>query len=239
MNEKNMATLFLFDIDGTILTFKHYRSREIFSDMIFKLFNKRVKFENLPNFAGMTDLQILREIAEEINHPFEEIELKINEIWDNMMPEFQKHTNEEHIILMPGIIPLLDYLSGCENVSLGLCTGNFRENAYLKLSVFDLGKYFPYGAFGSDHEDRNLLPPVAVKRANEFVKNGIFDHKNTIIVGDAPRDIECAKVNDMACIITCTGHFSRDELAALKPDHLLDDFSDLEITKKVFDNYLD
>jgi len=233
-----MATLFLFDIDGTILTFKHYRSREIFSDMIYKLFNKRVMFENLPNFAGMTDLQILREIATEINHPFDEIEKKIEEIWGNMLPEFKKHTNEEHIVLMPGIQKLLDYLNNCENVSLGLCTGNFRENAYLKLSVFDLGRYFPYGAFGNDHEDRNLLPPVAVNRANKYMENGSFDNTNTIIVGDSPRDIECAKVNNMQCIITCTGHFIRDDLSALDPDHLLDDFDDFEYTKKIFNNYM-
>jgi phosphoglycolate phosphatase len=234
-----MTKLFLFDIDGTILTFKHYRSREIFSDMIFRLFKKRVKFENMPNFAGMTDLQILKEIAAEVDHPFDEIEFRIEQVWADMLPQFKKFTNVDHIVLMPGIVEIIDYLKNCDNVSLGLCTGNFRENAYLKLSVFGLDKYFPFGAFGSDHENRNELPPIAVSRANKFSQDHYFDHTNTIIVGDSPRDIECAKANDMSCIITCTGYFSRDDLSVLNPDYLVNDFSDFEETKKIFMNYID
>ena len=231
-----MAKLFLFDIDGTILTFKHYRSREIFSGIIKNIFNKEVKFESLPNFAGMTDLYILKEIAREIDYPFEDIKRKISQVWTEMYIEFEKYTDKEHIILMPGIVKLLSYLRDKKDVYLGLCTGNFYENAYLKLRTYSLDKIFPYGSFGSDHADRNKLPPIAVERANTYEGKALFNSNNTIIVGDSPLDIECAKANDMKCISVCTGYFSFKELNELKPDILLKDFSDINKTRQVFDN---
>lgn len=231
-----MAKLFLFDIDGTILSFSKYRSREIFSDMVFRIFQKKVNFNDLPNFAGMTDLQILRSIADKINHPFDEIQLRIKDVWKDMIPFFEKISNRENIILMPGILDLLLFLNRKEGFYLGLCTGNFKENAFMKLKAIDLDDLFPFGAFGSDREDRNDLPPIAIERGNSYYGKKLFDNGNTIIVGDSPRDIECAKANNLKCISVSTGYFEKDELELLSPDIIMDDFSDLEETKNIFKN---
>lgn len=234
-----MATLFLFDIDGTILTFRKYKSREIFSDMIHRVFQKKVNFRDLPSFAGMTDLQILRHIADSIDHPFDDIKRRLEHVWADMLPEFERFSNKEHIVLMPGIEELLSFLDSTDDVYLGLCTGNFRENAYLKLRAYDLHDHFPFGAFGSDHEDRNMLPPIAIERGNAVAGKDIFNTENTIIVGDSPRDIECAKANNMHCISVSTGYFGKEELSELSPEILVEDFSDIQKTKDIFKNYID
>jgi len=50
---------------------------------------------------------------------------------------------------------------------MGLLTGNLEKGARIKLEPFGLNTFFPFGAFGSDHEDRNYLLPVAIERFQE------------------------------------------------------------------------
>ena len=58
---------------------------------------------------------------------------------------------------------LLDELAARDDVLLALVTGNFEPIARLKLARAGIGDYFPrgQGGFGSDHEDRAALPPIA------------------------------------------------------------------------------
>ena len=104
------------------------------------------------------------------------------------------------------------------------------ENSIKSLCRAQSDKYFPFGAFGSDLEDRNQLLPVAIERANSFVGQNKFSALNTVIVGDSPRDIECAKTNKVPIVCVSTGGFEKDELALLEPEVLLDDFSDFNYT---------
>ena len=221
-----MKKLILFDIDGTILNFKSYRSREIFKETIYELFGVMLDEKLLPSFSGMTDLQILKEIAFHNNISYKSIEDRINEIWDYIFQKFIPHTTKENLLLLPGVKEILFNLSQDNNFQLGLLTGNFKENAYLKLSVFRLEHYFPFGAFGSDYADRNMLPDLAISRANEFVGKNYFAHSNTIIIGDSPKDIECAKENNIPVLCVTTGIHSRSELDFYKPDFIVDDLSD-------------
>src|SRR5438132_10355705 len=59
--------------------------------------------------------------------------------------------------VMPGVRPLLDALVDRPDVYLALLTGNFEEEARVKLAYFDLWRYFRCGAFGGDALDRNGL----------------------------------------------------------------------------------
>ena len=50
-------------------------------------------------------------------------------------------------------------------VKLGLLTGNLEPCARLKLEPIGANRFFAFGAFGSDDEDRYRLAPVALARA--------------------------------------------------------------------------
>ena len=67
----------------------------------------------------------------------------------------------------PGIDELLDELSRRDDIQLSLVTGNFEPIARVKLRAAGSGEHFPggQGGFGSDHEDRTLLPAIARRRA--------------------------------------------------------------------------
>lgn len=184
--------------------------------------------EDLPDFAGKTDLQILREIASVYDINYDIILSDIDSIWERMLFQFKDYCNTDYLYTCPGAVELVKELNLNDSLTLGLLTGNFKENAYLKLSAHSLDEFFMFGAFGSDHEDRNQLPPIAINRANEFFGRELFNRGNTIIIGDSPRDIECAKTNGLKVVAVATGQSSYEELNDLIPDLLFEDFSDYQ-----------
>ncbi len=226
-----MKILVLFDIDGTVLQMKQGISKDIFSKFLIELFGRDIHERQIPRFHGMTDLQIIKEIAQNVNFPFERLETQLTENWQKLSEEFAKYCTKENIELLPGVAELIELLHKDSRVELGLLTGNIKQNAYAKLNVFDLGRFFPIGAFGDDSYDRNELPRIAFERANEYYVNSEFSEKNSMLTGDSPRDIECGKTNSIPVMAVATGWTSKDELAQLNPDYIFDDFSNY---KKVY-----
>ena len=129
--------------------------------------------------------------------------------------------------VLPGVDALLHRLSQSD-AALGLLTGNIAEGAWEKLSYYGLRDYFPYGAFGDDHHDRNRLGPVALERARQH--HGRFFHADhTVVIGDTPKDIACGKAMGAITLAVATGGFSVDELAAYHPDYVVADLECAEV----------
>lgn len=225
MNENEEKYLLLFDIDGTILSFKSGLAKDLFVDMLEEVFEDEIPEEAFPKFAGMTDLSILRAINDYMGKDFAIIESRIDEIWDKMLEVFKDHTTSENVSLMPGIIELLNMIHEDETMQLGLITGNINRNAYLKLQAHGLEKYFPFGGFGNDFEDRNSLPTIAISRANVFAGKQMYRSSNTLIIGDTWRDIVCAKSNNIYSCGVATGYYTMEDLQKYEPDLLFNDFS--------------
>jgi phosphoglycolate phosphatase-like HAD superfamily hydrolase len=117
------------------------------------------------------------------------------------------------------------YLHGQESVTLGLLTGNLQDTAYLKLHAAGLATFFRFGAFGSDMDDRYSLPDIAVSRA--FGATGFrFSGTDTVIIGDTPHDVGCAKGFGASSVAVCTGSYDREALSQIGATLLLDDLSD-------------
>jgi phosphoglycolate phosphatase-like HAD superfamily hydrolase len=103
-----------------------------------------------------------------------------------------------------------------------LVTGNVEPIAYEKLDAQGLADYFPVGAFGSDHAERNRLPALATRRARKHAGHAFRPDRHTVIVGDTPHDIECARAAGAQAVAVSTGRYSRDELSQHDPDMLFD-----------------
>lgn len=230
-----MQYLFLFDIDGTILRLKQYKSRKVFKQALMDLHSVDVPYELMPDFSGMTDLQILKDICNAVGYPYKKVKDDIDSMWEYLISEFKNETDQDSIILMPAIKDTLEYLNKIENVKIGLVTGNFRSNAYLKLQTHNLEHYFPVGAFGCDFEQREMLPPLAIQRAKEHWKENKFSARKTIIIGDSYRDILCAKANDIFSIAVMTGFSDYEELKSYNPNLLYPDLTDYKgIISEIF-----
>tara|TARA_R110002096_G_scaffold431342_2_gene646490 strand:- start:2712 stop:3434 length:723 start_codon:yes stop_codon:yes gene_type:complete len=131
--------------------------------------------------------------------------------------------------VLPGVKRLLEELHQREEFSLGLLTGNIEIGARLKLADYSLNEYFKFGAFGDDCSIRDELGPVAIERASGGGGAG-FSPERTVIIGDTPKDIACARACGARVVAVATGGVSSDELRRECPDELLGDFSDTAAT---------
>lgn len=218
--------MLLFDIDGTILRMKNYRSYHIFSALFRRRFSVDLQPSDLPSFSGKTDLQILFETSKICGIDFDLIIRDIDSIWDELLSDFETHCHTGNMVLMPGIERLLSALATDDDYQLALVTGNFAANAYLKLSVFGLGGLFPFGAFGSDSANRNELPRLATLRGNQLSGAERFSLPNSIIIGDSHLDVACARANGIPCLAVATGSHSSEQLNELGADCVLPSFAD-------------
>jgi phosphoglycolate phosphatase-like HAD superfamily hydrolase len=116
--------------------------------------------------------------------------------------------------VLPGVRELLQWLARQAAVKVALLTGNYEPIARLKLARAGIGEMFAegQGAFGSDAEDRAALPAIARRRAGS--SRTPYPRSETIVIGDTPRDIACARADGVRCVAVATGAFSSDALAA-------------------------
>ncbi len=84
---------------------------------------------------------------------------------------------------------------------LALVTGNYEPIARLKLRAAGIGGFFRrgQGGFGSDHEDRAMLPQIARRRAGDDDGNP-WPRAQTAVIGDTPRDIACARADGVRVV---------------------------------------
>jgi phosphoglycolate phosphatase-like HAD superfamily hydrolase len=114
--------------------------------------------------------------------------------------------------LAPGVAELLEALAGRPSeFSLSLVTGNLEPVARLKLERAGIGHHFPggQGGFGSDHHSRAELPPIARARMSDPP----WPRERTVVIGDTPRDIACARADEVLVAAVATGPFAVEALA--------------------------
>jgi phosphoglycolate phosphatase-like HAD superfamily hydrolase len=101
-------------------------------------------------------------------------------------------------------------------------TGNLRIAAEVKLRVSGLDRYLDLdiGAFGDDARQRFDLPAVVGARfAAQF--STVLDAGRTVVIGDAPNDIACARHAGFH-VIAVAHRIPSDELEQHSPDATLD-----------------
>src|SRR3954471_2751336 len=109
---------------------------------------------------------------------------------------------------------------GREGVLLGITSGAVEAAAHIKLSRAGFNRYFPFGGYGSDSEDRIELTRRALERGGRPV-GGEVDPARCFVVGGTPKDIEAGHGAGCLAIGTATGHYSADELRDAGADHVM------------------
>lgn len=215
--------LVLFDIDGTVMESGGAGTRSM--NLAFEeLFRVRDAFRGIP-MAGRTDIQIMKDGLRK--HGLDSENGNIGLLCDAYIRRLRKELETSKKALKPGIAESLGILSGMDQVSLGLLTGNIEAGARIKLGSFGLNRYFPFGAFGDDDEDRNRLLPVAAARFRLLYGKEI-EYRDCVVIGDTPRDVECAKIHGAYSIAVATGPYSYETLLSSGADLVLRDLSEME-----------
>lgn len=228
-SQENFRVL-LFDIDGTLLVpARRGVYREHVRRALIDIFGSAGIIDEI-SFAGKTDLQILREaLAGEGIEPAR-IRAALPQIEQRFTALLQEMEQSGRVFnCCAGVEALLARLSGQPRYLLSLLTGNVELLAQAKLQGVGLAGYFRHrGAFGSDEEDRLLLPAIAASRISAALAVDNLQPRQFIIIGDTLRDIACARHFGARVIAVASGGSSAAELAAGEPDLLFDNLAETD-----------
>ena len=207
--------LLLFDIDGTLLSGATAAHRDAMHEALHEVHGIRPTDRALRAIspAGRTDPEIARAILLDAGVSAERIDDRADAVRESCCRAYARLCPEDlSQFVLPGVPELLESLSGREDVTPALLTGNYEAVARLKLSRAGIGGYFRagQGAFGSDADDRVSLPAIARRRAGRLG----YPHPagETIVIGDTPRDIACAAADGVRCFALATGPYRSEDL---------------------------
>jgi phosphoglycolate phosphatase len=199
-------TVFLFDIDGTLLLTGGAGRRAMrgaFDDVFGPGGGAALDFP----FAGMTDRAIVRKglqasgsgAADDaaIDH--------LLEVYLSRLHDEVERTDSYRIL--PGVVGVLSWLTNeVERIAIGLGTGNVKRGAYAKLARGQLDGTFGFGGFGCDAEDRTELLRVGAGRGAAALGLPIAECR-VVVIGDTPKDVSAAQGIGAECVAVGTGGF--------------------------------
>lgn len=218
-------TLFLFDLDGTLLRTDGVGRRAV-ARALDAHFGHALPFDEV-SFSGQTDPAIFRAILRLAGHTDDAITAELPALLGHYEAAMLETVGPARVRALDGAVALVEHLAARDDVALGLVTGNLRSTAYAKLAAIGLADAFAHGAFGSDHETRACLPPLAIERAEAHTGRR-FASDRVVVVGDTEHDVACARAAGVRAVAVATGHFDADHLALHAPDVLLPDLRDAD-----------
>lgn len=213
----------LFDIDGTLISAGGAGTRSL-NKAFEEVLGIKEAFKNF-EMAGKTDVQIIKEglRLKGIEPSFS----MVNELIESYLKNLKIEINNNSKHLKPGVKEFIEFIYHELKYPMGLLTGNIEKGARIKLESFGLNPFFPVGAFGSDHEDRNQLLPIAVNRFSNTFNYYIKFHQ-CIVIGDTPRDVACAKPYGAKVIAVATGPYGVEELQRTEADIVVESLSEID-----------
>lgn len=225
-----MKALLLFDIDGTLVDTEG-AGLDSLREGFYECFpSHRVRAFPRLDLGGATDGSVVAflfrhfEIEDHDDHRSRFFEAYENTL-ERTLARFRKEGRGR---ALPGVKGLLETLATRRHeFVVALLTGNTAGGALIKLRHFELDGHFPFGAFGSDHPDRNELGPIALRRAREHVGRD-FPADEVVVIGDTGKDVACARVCGARVVAVASGAASPRDLEAAGPDLLLPDLSDAD-----------
>jgi len=218
--------LLLFDIDGTLIYKQRSGASSSYLCQALSIGFGRTIEKNNVMFSGGTDGSIALEVLskygispktipdydERIIKSFSEMPRLVQEGIDSGEYQWSCYLN---------VKTLLHELSFRNDVKLALLTGNHIITAEMKLqnagidtNLFKWGSDDKmFGAFGgSDHPVRSKLVEIARQRYVDYLGGKEVTGNDMVIIGDTPKDIQCAHDNGVPCVAVDTGPFSVDQL---------------------------
>ena len=211
--------LLLWDIDGTLIVSGGAGEEALRRGLL----NRFGIIDDLGDIeiAGRTDTSIAADICRKhAGH-----ELTAAELVEAYLEQLPIVLKQKKGRVCPGVRKLLEWSHAHAEVHNALLTGNVKRGAFIKLGHYGLDGFFEFGAFGDDSPERNLLGPIALERARTQLKKD-FHIEYTWVIGDTPRDIQCARALGCKVLAVATGRYSMSQLQAHEPEIVVADLKD-------------
>lgn len=211
------APLVLWDLDGTLLSCGSV-TQQVFDQVLRSLVGEYVLSADPREYNGLTDPMIAAKILLDLDAD-PSLAPRLLEAYAAEMGSRHEQVRAEGTVL-PHARESLHAVAE-RGIQQGVVTGNIRAIARLKVGALGLDAHLDLdaAAFGDDGPTRDDLVPIALARA------GHPDPRAVWVVGDTPRDLACARVAGVRCLLVATGGHDVAELSALGADAVLPDLS--------------
>jgi phosphoglycolate phosphatase len=218
----NGRRLYLFDIDGTLLS-TGGSARSAMAQAFERAFGVPDGFRDV-EFTGRSDLAILQDAlthAGLANGDLPGLARRFKRTYTGILPRVLVEMSDRGV-LHEGVVPLVKRLNRDSEATVSLGTGNFRSSAWLKLRHFGIAEHFRYGGFG----DRTTVRAGIIEQGIRAANRAAGKHDTVFVIGDTVHDVAAAKANGAVAVAVATGLPTKKELAAAGPDVLLDTLED-------------
>jgi phosphoglycolate phosphatase-like HAD superfamily hydrolase len=212
----------LFDIDGTLIITggAGAQSWRLAFDELYGIPADIGKFTD----TGMTDPDVGRKTFEAVlgrepeRHEFARL-------LERRLHYLRQTVNESaRYRVLPGVEDLLPALLD-EGYLVGLITGNLEAAAHIKLHRAYLNRFFSFGGYGSDSNDRAEVTRVALRRGS-LVYGEDLSPDRCLVIGDTPHDVAGAHAAGAACVGVASHNFNSAQLAEAKADWVIESLAD-------------
>jgi phosphoglycolate phosphatase-like HAD superfamily hydrolase len=219
-----MIKLVLLDIDGTLLSCG-VAAKRAFAEAAAAVLElpRGTDVSGGVDYAGRTDLGILGQIF--TKHQRKMSPELVAAFWPRYLAALEQWLTLHPPTVYPGARELPEKLRA-RGLVVGLLTGNHSGGARLKLAAGDFDGALDWGGFGDAHIERAPLLPLALAAADAATGDS-FTAAQTLLIGDTPHDIACARAHGAKAAVVTTGFFGRAALAEHKPDYLLESLEQL------------
>ncbi|MGQ0552703.1 MAG: HAD family hydrolase [Planctomycetota bacterium] len=241
--------LILFDIDGTLLLSRG-ASLRCFREAGRQVVGRELETAGM-YVAGGLDPLIWRTLCERNGLGAGEAAALHEQFRASYGESLRRELDQGGVAYaLPGVAPLLDALeaegrrrglqarapggaddkeggpSAASAVTIGLLTGNYPETGRLKLRAagIDPGR-FSICAWGDEGGHRRDLVPLARRRDAER-RGAELPFERTVIIGDTPQDVDCARHHGCRVLGVGTGMHPVAELLAAGATHAVPNLSD-------------
>ncbi len=214
-------TVYLFDIDGTLISAAG-AGRRAFERTFEELVGPGEHLDF--SFAGMTDRGIARQglAAAEMEATEDAID-RVLDTYVGHLPDFVAAA--EGYQIFSGVFDLLEQLATRAHAAIGLGTGNIERGARVKLARGGLNSHFAFGGFGCDAEARAELIGAGARRGAERLGLSL-EACRVLVIGDTSRDVAAAEAIGAECLGVATGGATAAELRACGATHCVEDLTD-------------
>lgn len=204
---ENFEGAILWDLDGTLL-FTAKGGRIALTASILEHTGRLVDLEDLAT-AGLTDFEsVAAAVASTGVEPEIGLLRRVREGYERRLPDALL---QREGLVLPGIEDTLAGLERSGRVVSLLLTGNTRAGAEAKLARYGLSAWFPHGGGFSDGPGGRVpIARRALQVATELVPD--LEPSRVLVVGDTPRDVECADAIGVRTLGVATGAHSVDVL---------------------------
>ena len=212
----------LFDIDGTLIE-SGGSSDRAWHRAFDELHGVDVEISKVTG-RGVPDPAVGRQAFEAVigRRPSDEEMAKLMGKRLEYLPE--EVESSEGYTVMPNVEALLEQLID-QGVLLGLVTGNVEAAAHIKLARANLNRFFSFGGYGSDSDDRGELTKKSLERGGT-VFGSPLDLGRCFSIGDTPRDVDAGHFAGIKVTGVATGKYTVEQLREAGADAAVESFKD-------------